>query len=344
MLKCGDRGFPENNDSSTRKARKNQQALVLFRISATLTHGTKEPTEEGTSRGAGARSRAAQYKRVEGLGFTMELDGPRIRFETSADPTERAKAGKRIAAWADSAPAEINASIERIGSGLAFYPTMSLLAQLAGMTKLGDPETYKESETEHLDIELEYATWLLLQLPSPVSGSEWIDGHQLKALVDDLHNLVQTVLLYHSVAASKTSGTLDGLARRTRIHDIAIRSPGYQHHLIELLRALFGPFESELLATCGFTVDEAIAASRVIHEHMNEGIMSLVDEGREQRRLMPRILRTGTADDLVAIGLPEDVSRLLLALPRKKRKEEGGACGRLFDRKDMEQFSFSNGC
>lgn len=166
---------------------------------------------------------------------------------------------------------------------------------------------------------------MLLQLPSPVSGSEWIDGHQLKALVDDLHNLVQTVLLYHSVAASKTSGTLDGLARRTRIHDIAIRSPGYQHHLIELLRALFGPFESELLATCGFTVDEAIAASRVIHEHINEGIMSLVDEGREQRRLMPRILRTGTADDLVAIGLPEDVSRLLLPLPRKKREERAVA-------------------
>ena len=77
----------------------------------------------------------------------MELDEPRIRFETSADPTERAKAGERIAAWADSAPAEINASIERIGSALTFYPTMSLLAQLAGMTKLGDPETYKESET-----------------------------------------------------------------------------------------------------------------------------------------------------------------------------------------------------
>ena len=143
--------------------------------------------------------------------------------------------------------------------------------------------------------------------------------------MDDLHNLVQTVRLYHSVAASKISGTLDGLARKTRIHEIAIRSPGYQHHLIELLRALFGPFESELLATCGFTVDAAIASSQAIHDHVNEGIMSLVDEGREQRRLVPRILRTGTADDLVAIGLPEDVSRLLLALPRKKREERAVA-------------------
>ena len=110
----------------------------------------------------------------------MELDGPRIRFETSADPTQRAKARERIAVWAESAPAEINASIERIGSALATYPTTNLLAQLTGLMKLGDPETYNESETEHLDIELEYATWLLLQLPGPVSGSEWIDGRPAK--------------------------------------------------------------------------------------------------------------------------------------------------------------------
>ena len=251
----------------------------------------------------------------------MELDGPRIRFETSADPTERAKAKERIGSWADSAPAEIDASIERINSALAIYPTMSLLAQLTGMMKLGDPETYKESETEHLDIELEYATWLLLQLPGPVSGSEWIGGHPLKALVDDIYNLVQTVLLYNSVRTNKTSGALDGLARKTRIHEIAVRSPGYQHHLIELLRVLFGPFESDIATKYGFTVDEAIAASKAIHDHVNEAIMSLVDEGRRQRRLMPNILRTGGADDLVAIGIPEDVSRVLFALPPKSREE-----------------------
>ena len=268
-----------------------------------------------------ARARAAQYKRVEGLGFTMELDGPRIRFETSPDPTQRAKARERIAAWADSAPAEINASIERIGSALATYPTTNLLAQLTGLMKLGDPETYKESETEHLDIELEYATWLSLQLPGPVSGSEWIDGRQLKVLADDLGNLVQTVLLYHGVATSGASETLDGLERKTRIHEIAVRSPGYQHHHIELLRDLFRPFDSDLLETCGFTVDEAIAASWAVREYVNESIMSLIEEGRKQYRLVPKILRTGTADDLAAIGIPEDVSRFLLALPQKKREE-----------------------
>ena len=189
------------------------------------------------------------------------------------------------------------------------------------MMKLGDPETYKESETKHLDVELEYATWLLLQLPGPVGGSGWIDGHQLKALVDDLHNLVQMVLIYNSVRGSKTSGMLDDLARKTRIHEIAVRSPGYQHHLIELLRSLFGPFESDLAATYGFTANEAIAASQAIRDHVNEAIMSLVDEGRRQRRLMPSILRNGTTDDLVAIGMPEDVSRFLLALPQKIREE-----------------------
>ena len=251
----------------------------------------------------------------------MELDGPRIRFETSADPAERAKARDQIAAWAESAPAEINARIEQISSALATYPTASLLAQLTGIVKLGDPERYKESETKHLDIELEYATWLLLQLSGPVGGSEWIGGQQLKALVDDLHDLVQTVLLYNGVRDSKTSGTLDGLARKTRIHEIAVRSPGYQHHLIELLRSLFGPFESDLAATCGFTANEAIAASQAIRDHVNEAIMSPVNEGRRQRRLLPSILKKGTTDDLMAIGIPEDVSRVLFALPQKNREE-----------------------
>ena len=251
----------------------------------------------------------------------MELDGPRVRFETSADPTERAKAREKIAAWAESAPVEINASIERISSALATYPTINLLAQLTGMMKLGDPETYKESETNHLDVELEYATWLLLQLPDPVGGSGWIDGDQLKALVDDLQDLVRTVLLYHSVRPSKASGVIDSLARQTRIHAIAVRSPGYQHHLFELLRTLFDPFESDLAARYGFTLHDAIAACQAIRDHVNEAIMSLIDEGRRQRRRVPSILRNGTTDDLVAIGLPEDVSRLLLVLPQTTREE-----------------------
>ena len=268
----------------------------------------------------------AQDRRHKSLGFSMELDGPRVRIEGSSDPLELAGVAGRIAAWTHSAPAEIDARIKRIESKLETYPTASLLSQLACMMNMVNPETYKEYEIEHLGIELEYASWLALQLPKPISGSQWIDGPDLKALVDDLHGLVRNVMLYHTVRANKATEPLDRLMRKTRINEIAVRNPGYHHHLIELLGTLFQPFDSELREVCGFTVNEAISACRGIRDYVNESVMESIEDGRKRCRLLPSILRTAKARDLERIGLPDDAITYILQLPREQRDKRAVDC------------------
>ena len=271
-----------------------------------------------------ARARAPEYDPIEGPGFTLEFDGTCLRRENSDDPVELAQARAdletRVAKW----PEEIDVQIERFRSKIAKYPSMNLLAQLTAVMKFHDPETYKEYEYEHLDIELEYVTWLLLQLPSPIIASDtspdWIETPDLGAVVDDLSGLVCEALAYH-VWASATSEDLDGLTIKAKIDHIVVRNRGYDQHLIELLKALFSPLESELSNELGFTADEAIALSIETHEYVNSEIRRLRRVNQEDYEFLSRSLRTGDTKALTELGFPKKLSKKLLALSKKERED-----------------------
>ena len=272
-----------------------------------------------------AKARKAHYDRIEGPGFTLERDGRFIRQKFSNNPIEISQADARLDDWVAKAPARINASIDDIKAKLANYPTLSLLAQLTAWTRFGDQENYKEHANEHLGIELEYATWLVLQLPSPICGSDsisdWVDGNDLNALVEELHDLVREVLFYHGIADNGSSGVLGGLCRKTKLDQIAVRHPAYEHHLVELLSALFTPFESALLDQFGFTVNEAIAMSRAIRDYVDEEMNRKVEIGRLEHKVLTDYLKSGNRDILTALNLPEDVGRQVLALPSKELED-----------------------
>ena len=272
-----------------------------------------------------AKAREAQYDRIEGPGFTLERDGQYIRQKFSDDPVEIAQANAHIEDWLAKAPARINASIHEIRAKLAKYPTLSLLAQLTAWTRFGDQENYREYANERLGIELEYATWLAIQLPGPIYGSDsfadWIDGDDLNALSEEIRGLVHEVLRYHGLADNGPSGVLGSLCRKTRLDQIAVRHPGYEHHLVELLRSLFVPLESDLSDNLGFTVDEAIAVSRAIHDYVNEEISRLRELGRLEYKVLSESLKTGNTEVLTALDLPEDLIRQVLELPRKKMED-----------------------
>ena len=263
--------------------------------------------------------------RKEVIGFSMELQGPRIRFEGSADPVAQAALRASISTWVESAPIEIEERIERIRSSLARYPTANLLAQLTAAIKMGDPETYKEYELEHPDIELEYATWLILQLPAPVRGSDWIDGPVSDRLLSQLREVVQMVSLYHVSRMIDQVDTFDEISSKARTHDMFVRRPGYEHHLQELLLSLFGPLHSELKGVAGFSIEDAISATEVIRIHVNDRIESMIAEAREQFQNILQPLKMGAVKGLMDSGLSEDESAMLLSVPLQLREEQAWA-------------------
>ena len=264
------------------------------------------------------RRAKAQYDRVDFLGGSMELEGSRITTTLSGDAEELDAVREQIARWSESAPSDINARVEQLSAAIASRPTASLLAQLAAITKLANPETYKEYETEHLGIELEYATWLSLQRPEPNKNNTWINGPELQAIADELKDLFRCVLLYHTVAPGELSGTLDLLSRKTRTHEIGIRNPGYPHHLMGLLHKLFCRFESNLLRIIGFSIDDALIIWRALCDHLNEETSRIVDEGRYLYRFAPSALRRGQLGELVNIGVPTPLGEILLTLSQRE--------------------------
>ena len=117
-----------------------------------------------------------------------------------------------------------------------------------------------------------------LQLPGPISNLDWIDGHELETLVDDIDDLVRSVTFYYAGGGRSGIKTSNSLASKTRIHDLVVRNPGYQHHLIQLLGILFERFDAELKTAVGFTVDEAIAMSQAISDHVDDETGRLLAE------------------------------------------------------------------
>jgi hypothetical protein len=271
-----------------------------------------------------AKARAPKYDPIEGPGFTIEFDGTSFQRKNSDDPIELAQARADLETRVAKLPEEIDVQIERFRSKIAKYPSMNILAQLTAVMKLHNPETLKEYEIKHPSIELEYVTWLLLQLPSPIipsdSSPDWIETPDLKGVVDDLSGLVREVLDYH-LWASVSAEDSDGLIVKSKIDHILVRNRGYDQHLIELLKALFSPLESELSNVLGFTVDEAIALSIETQEYVISEIRRLGRVNQEYYELLSRSLRTGDTRKLTELGFPKELSKKLLALSKKDRED-----------------------
>ena len=272
-----------------------------------------------------AKAREAHNDRIEGPGFTLERDGRFIRQKFSDNPVEIAQANARLDDWVAKAPARINASITEIRAKLAKYPTLSLLAQLTAWTRFGDQENYREHANERLGIELEYPTWLVLQLPGPIRGSnsiaDWVDGDDLNALSEEIRGLVHEVLRFHGLADNGPSGVLGSLCRKSKSDQIAVRHPGYEHHLAQLLSLLFARFESELSDKFGFTVSEAVEMSRSIREYVERELGRKVELGRLEHKTLVESLQNGDREFLAALNLPEEAIRQVRKLPRKELEE-----------------------
>lgn len=69
-----------------------------------------------------------------------------------------------------AAPAELKAMRDQLVDIIARVPTAEFLVRMAYRFMPHNPETYRESESLGVAIQVEYPTWLALQLPAPRSG------------------------------------------------------------------------------------------------------------------------------------------------------------------------------
>lgn len=183
---------------------------------------------------------------------------------------------------------------------LARHNSFELLANLMLVELSINPETYKEPTHHHKDSMVEYAALLCLKHPFSNAGLPF-SGDYYQEIVDLLNDITQTTTnyyLFEGVGDEVQPTKLDELHRETITHELMVRSPGYPHHMAETLLALFKPFDSWLLGKFGFTISDALAVERALHDLTNKRFFSKKNELRdlevEMRAAFNDYLKHGT--------------------------------------------------
>ena len=222
---------------------------------------------------------------------------------------------------------EITEQVTALQKRLRDLPTLQLLAQLAGVVILHDPDTYKESAMVHPMITVEYPTWLALLEPTPIfpSGVHIIDGPELDDILTRIQTLVDQVTWYFILRGlpetEEQPSALQELQFETRLYEIGVRNPGYYHHHSQVLRGLFTLFDKNIRDLVGCTVEEAIELTNTI-----DGIVSdVLDIHRDKvKSAETEFLDKVTAysgTGVVPEGVPEPLWEQVIRLSPSERNK-----------------------
>lgn len=178
---------------------------------------------------------------------------------------------------------EESAKLEAI---LLQYNPFDLIGNLTLTQLFVNPEKHNIASHSGLPAIVEYATLLYLKhpfserLPLPI-------GQVPLEEIDQLSRSIQFVtgLYYGSDEMRSIQGqqpdAMDSLRFRTMTHEMAVRSPGYEHHQRETLAGLFEEFTDWMLANLGFSVPDVFAVEDAIQSITSRKILRRFDEGKE---------------------------------------------------------------
>ena len=146
---------------------------------------------------------------------------------------------------------------------LGKYPTFDILSNLMIAELAIDPETYKEWSHQGSQAHVEYATLLALKGEFRAEGDLIIDGPKIEKIQRMLVEILSSATRYYTGEHADHKNSPDAAAElrfRTIIYGLVDGNPGYEHHLHNILKRLFGHSSvSEWLKTnLGFTAEEAL--------------------------------------------------------------------------------------
>jgi hypothetical protein len=178
---------------------------------------------------------------------------------------------------------EESAKLEAI---LLQYNSFDLIGNLTITQLFVNPEKHNVASHSGLPAIVEYATLLYLKhpygerLPLPI-------GKVPLEEIDQISRTIQlgTALYYGSdemrTIQGKQREAIDSLRFRTMTHEMAVRSPGYEHHQRDTLVGLFQESTDWMLASLGFSVLDVLAVEDAIQSVTSRKVFRRFDEGKE---------------------------------------------------------------
>jgi len=207
---------------------------------------------------------------------------------------------QRLLEWAnlrDKLWESIQQQVKELEEILLQFEPFDIIANVALMNALIDPETYKEYAHEGNDAYTEYITLLYLTKPYdtyPERQMEVIPGQILQEIQERVRKLFTYTILYYALEGVGELEERERLIKALRFSTLSrsflVRYPAYQHHLVDMLRELFTPLEDELEHTLGFSIENALAIAEGISSLINKRLLERRNEAKKaEKRLMKAV-------------------------------------------------------
>ena len=231
----------------------------------------------------------------------MERHGRFIHTSINRTPEEQRALLEDLARSVDERQTELERRATAIETRLSEFDTFSVLAALSLQNHLADPETYQEYSHPGKSVVAEYATLLALKHPYSNGTQLFPDGATLHELQNEIEAILQLAIwlqvgrnaqrALQAGLASESPSALQELQFAMRINELNVRNPAYTHHHREVLEGLFKPFEAELVAAVGYSVDDAIRLTDAIPQRTNQLFADRLDKARTSLHEMEREVR-----------------------------------------------------
>jgi hypothetical protein len=214
-------------------------------------------------------------------GIVLARKGRFIALEAQRTPEEHEAFLARAREERERLPAKINETVAELRKVVTELPMRETLSVLALPIFFIDPESYKEWQVETQYIAVEYPTWLyLLESENAATAPKTLEPGKVQTLQDLVKKAIDQIQSFFGLDLIK-DGVPDAFGEirfRTRMYNLSVRNPAYQHHLRNQLPSLFDPFETELRDRTGFSLDDSLKIIDAIERLGNDRVARLRKE------------------------------------------------------------------
>jgi hypothetical protein len=214
-------------------------------------------------------------------GTILARKGRFVVLETRRTPEEHKAFLARAREERKRLPAEISETVAELRKVLTELPMRETLSVLALPVFFVDPESYKEWQVDTPYIAVEYPTWLyLLQSENAVTAPKTLEPSKLETLRDLIKKAIDQTQFYFGLDLIKdgVSDAFGEIRFRTRIYNLSVRNPAYEHHLRKQLSSLLDPFETDLRNKRGFSLGDSLKILDAIERLENDRVARLRKE------------------------------------------------------------------
>lgn len=232
---------------------------------------------------------------LQGLGFRMERHGRFVLTDSRRTREEHEKLMLMFQKMTAKLPGEIQQKSKKLERKIAEFNSFDVIAHLMFKNMFNDPDTYKEYSDEGKHAYVEYVSLLCLKNDfsegTPLLGQG--DVEHIQASVDEIFNdaLWLSISSGPNISKREAPSKIEELQFITKMSELMVRNNAYTHHLHNILRGLFNPFDNILLQNHGFTSEDILSVAESIPRFFNQAFQGRLREAtRNGKRLLNAVL------------------------------------------------------